>query len=47
MTRPEPDIPASIARNLSAPWAATRGPIAYLPEEPSADDSERSGRGPT
>jgi len=28
----EPDVPASTARHLSAPVAATGGPIAYLPE---------------
>ena len=28
----EPDIPVSTARHLSAPLAATGGPIAYLPD---------------
>ena len=28
----EPDVPASTARHLSAPLAATGGPIAYLPD---------------
>ena len=29
----EPDVPASIARHLSAPLPATGGPIAYLSDE--------------
>ena len=32
----EPDVPASIARHLSAPMSAAGGPIAYLPDEPAA-----------
>ena len=29
----EPDVPASIARHLSAPLPATGGPIAYLSDD--------------
>ena len=32
----EPDVPASTARHLSAPLAATGGPIAYLPDDGGA-----------
>jgi uncharacterized protein YndB with AHSA1/START domain len=33
----EPDVPASTARHLSAPVAASSAPIAYLPDEPAAE----------
>jgi hypothetical protein len=32
----EPDVPTSNARHLSAPVAATGGPIAYLPDDEGA-----------